>query len=153
MSENLIIPIVIDTNVLVPSLFRSTPLHDAILFGIITPVWNSYILDEAKRITQNMNDEQYSKKIDAASIESVLRILDCIFDPDYEVPNMPRGWPPVSTDRYDDPFLWAAYIGKAEYIISHDARHMLNLGSYKSIQIGKPRGFWDWIAIAHPWAI
>lgn len=63
---------------------------------------------------------------------------------------MPEDWPPASQDRDDDPFLWTAVTGRAEYIISHDRRHMIKLGTFRDISIGTPGNFFEWIEIAHP---
>ncbi len=80
----------------------------------------------------------------------VLKTLYRTFDVGHCVPDMPETWPPVSTDRDDDPFLWAALQGGAEYIISYDRRHMLKLGAFQSIPIGTPKQFFDWVKITHP---
>lgn len=47
------------------------------------------------------------------------------------VSDMPDDWEFVSTDRDDDPFLFAAEAGNAKYIISLDKRHIISWGSFK----------------------
>lgn len=66
------------------------------------------------------------------------------------VPEMPEDWPPASKDRNDDPFLWTAVAGRAEYILSYDRRHMLRLRNFKGIPIGRPRDFFKWAIATHP---
>ncbi|MBE3584737.1 PIN domain-containing protein [Desulfofundulus thermocisternus] len=84
------------------------------------------------------------------SASKVHYLLDLVLHKESKVPEMPGDWPPHSPDRDDDPFLWAAIAGKAEYIISSDIRHMLKLKNIYGIPIGRPKDFFDWVKIAHP---
>lgn len=63
---------------------------------------------------------------------------------------MPDDWSPSSPDPDDDPFLRVAYVGRAEYIISSDKRHMVLLENYKNIPIGNPKSFFKWVKEKHP---
>lgn len=63
---------------------------------------------------------------------------------------MPVNWPPVSRDRKDDYFLWAAVAGKAQYIVTEDKKHLLVLGSYQNIPIGAPAQFFAWLEKVYP---
>lgn len=92
---------------------------------------------------------RYTQKADVSDSE-VHDLLDLILHPNNKVPEMPDHWPPHSPDRDDDPFLWAAVTGKAEYIVSSDVRHMLILKNIYGIPIGKPKEFFDWVKIAYP---
>ena len=49
MSKGIVVPVVIDTNVLVPSVYRSTHLLSFLLSGNLLLVWNTAIYDEAPR--------------------------------------------------------------------------------------------------------
>lgn len=77
-------------------------------------------------------------------------LLSVIFNLGFNVPEMPNNWPPTSRDRNDDPFLWATVTGKAEYLISNDRRHLLNLRSFKGIPIGTPKQFFQWAKATYP---
>ena len=143
------VPIVVDTNILVPSLFRSTHLLGFILAEQLVLVTNDFLYEEALRITNRMWDNWYKLKM-TEPLSKIHELLDLVFGLGYTVPEMPDNWPPASRDRDDDPFLWVASQGRAEYIISHDDRHMLELGDFKGIPIGKPKQFFEWVQVAHP---
>jgi predicted nucleic acid-binding protein len=63
---------------------------------------------------------------------------------------MPKKWKPVSPDRDDDPFLWAAARGKAEFLVTKDRKHLLKLGSFRHILIGNPRDLFQWTDATYP---
>lgn len=140
-----IVPVVIDTNILVPSLYRNTHIFEYVLSGSIVPIWNNFIYNEAKEIINRLGPRYHG-----INPNLIIDLLDLIFDPRVQVPDMPDGWPHVSPDRNDDPFLFAAEAGKAEYIISHDRRHMIILGHFKGIPIGEPKNFFKWAIQNHP---
>ena len=48
--------------------------------------------------------------------------------------------PPLSTDPKDDPFLWAAYVGRATHVVSKDP-DLLGLKHYRGASILDPTGF------------
>ncbi len=77
-------------------------------------------------------------------------MLELIFIPENKVSEIPLDWPQVSRDRDDDPFLFAADEGGAEYIISQDKSHMLQLGNFRDISIGTPAQFFEWVKKTHP---
>lgn len=135
MSENPAIPVVIDTNVLVPSIYSYTPLARFIYKGFIVPVWNDFSYLEACKVTSRL--ATYYLKKDRLSAEEALTFLNYMFfSLGLKVSNMPDDWTVVViNDRDDDNFLWAAVAGNAEYIISEDS-HMLKLKVFKDIPIG-----------------
>ncbi len=55
------IPIVIDTNELVPTLYSFTRLADFINDGNLLLVWNIYMRDEAERIIKKLAPRYYNK--------------------------------------------------------------------------------------------
>jgi len=119
------------------------------LYGNLVLVWNDFIYEEAREVIERLWD-RYSKKARYTKKGEVSRLLDLVFQLGHSVPQMPNSWPGASTDRDDDPFLWAAATGKAEYIISHDKRHMIILGTFAGIPIGNAKSFFDWVALTHP---
>ena len=129
------IPVVIDTNVLVPALYRETRILQLILKGDIVLIWNNFILEEIQKVSKKMFYNVYYDQPEPNKIHKVLRIIEIIFSDYNKVMDMPDDWPQVSRDRKDDPFLFAAKKGGAEYIISEDESHMLSLGSFEGIPI------------------
>jgi len=142
MSRQVVVPVVIDTNILVPSLYSRTYLFDFVLKGNLVLIWNSFIYNEAVEIIVRLGPI-YKKKADVDSYD-VVNLLQIVFDENDKVGEMPTDWPPASPDRDDDPFLFAAETGRAEYIISADCRHMLKLQTFKEIPIGTPSDFFSW---------
>lgn len=142
--QNIIVPVVIDTNVLVPSMYRETHLYNFILEDHLVLIWNDYIYCEARRIAQNMYYKHYQRFMDISNLYDVLEMIDIIFYKNNEVEEMPENWPRYSPDRNDDPFLFAAEQGGAEFIVSEDKTDMLSLGSFKGIPIGTPEEFFKW---------
>ncbi|WP_265332381.1 PIN domain-containing protein [Zhaonella formicivorans] len=112
-----------------------------ILTGNLSVIWNDFIYEEAREIIERLHPKYSRLGID---YREVVALLDLILDPSDKVSEMPQNWPPVSLDRDDDPFLFAAIEGNAEYIISADIRHMLTLGEFRGIPIGKPINFFSW---------
>ncbi|QGP93366.1 PIN domain protein [Neomoorella glycerini] len=142
------VPVVIDTNVLVPSLYSNTPIAQFLFSGNLILVWSAYIYNEACEIIYRLSARYLQKA--GVFPEEVLELLKIVTTIGREVTDMPEDWPPYSRDREDDPFLWAALVGGAEYIISEDDSHMLELKSFQGIPIGTPRQFFEWVKIVHP---
>ncbi|MBM7866259.1 putative nucleic acid-binding protein [Heliobacterium gestii] len=107
-SNQVVVPVVIDTNVLVPSLYSYTRIAVFMTYGNILLVWNDFIYDEVLEIMERLS--------------------------------------PID----DDPFLYAAVEGKAEYIISCDSKHMVSMGNFNNIPIGTPDEFFNWVIQEHP---
>ena len=143
-----VVPVVIDTNVLVPSLYKQTPILKFILGGNLALIWNIFIYEEAVEIIHRLSN--YYKDRGIASSEMVIELLDLILDDVYQTPEMPYSWPNTSPDRDDDPFLFAAIQGSAKYIISSDKRHMLSLKNISGIPLGSPKDFFSWVKIEYP---
>jgi len=110
-------------------------------------LWNEFIRLEANEIINRLAN-RYHKKTNVSGPE-VHYLLDRILCKKNKIAEMPEAWPPHSPDRDDDPFLWAAVAGKAEYIVSSDIRHMLRLGNVCGIPIGTPNNFFDWVKIVY----
>ena len=147
MSKEIAVRIVIDTNVLVPSIYQATHLFNFILAGNLVVVWNDFIYEEAREIIVRL--EGRYKRI-GLETSDIIQLLNLIHEAGIKVPDMPADWPPCSPDRDGDPFLWAALKGEAEFIISEDKRHMVALKEFQGIPIGTPKKFFEWVKIAHP---
>lgn len=148
MSKNIVVPVVVDTNVLVPSLYWNTWIMEFIRKGNLALIWNDFIYQEADEIIRRLAPVFEPRT--GVPAQQVLRYLPDIFIPEYRVREMPARWKRVSPDRDDDPFIWAAYMGGAEFIISDDIRHLLILRSYERIPIGTPKQFFVWVKLVHP---
>lgn len=55
-----------------------------------------------------------------------------------DVPGALQG---VCSDRKDDMVIECGVVGKADYIVSGDRKHLVSLGSYEGIQIVDPGAF------------
>lgn len=151
MSE-VVVPIVLDTNELVPTLYRGlkSNIFRFIIQGNIVLIWNDFIRDEAIEIIERLEPEYCSKY--GVTKEELFEILDLILIEEYKVPEMPEYWKKITMDRDDDNFLFAAYAGGAEYVVSADG-HMLTVKKYKGIPIGRPKQFFLWVKVVHPMKI
>lgn len=101
MSESPAIPVVIDTNVLVPSIYSYTPLARFIYKGFIVPVWNDFSYLEACKVTNRL--ATYYLKRNRLSAEEALLFLDYMFfSLGSKVPNMPDNWTIVVANDKDE---------------------------------------------------
>lgn len=148
MSRKIVVPVVVDTNIIVPSLYMETPIFKLVLEGNLALCWNEFIYDEAEEIVKRLGP-YYEKRI-GVSTRQVLSLLNLIYDPSYKVPEMPDGFRRITADRDDDRFIWAAIKGGAEYIITKDHGHLLRLRRFRNIRIGRPVDFFRWVKRAHP---
>lgn len=150
MSEEVAVNVVIDTNILVPSLYNSTRILDFVLKGNLVYVSNKFIYDEAVEIIYRLWEQVYYKRAEVLTPEEAVELLDLICMAGISVQDMPTKWPKVSRDRDDDNFIWAAVNGKADYLITNDRKHLLKLKNYRDVIIGKPKMFFDWVKETHP---
>jgi len=148
MSGKPAVPVVVDTNVLIPSIYRYTSIARFIYEGFLVLVWNEFTYKEASEIIDRLAD-YYMKKPGFRADEAKV-FLDFMVSIGRKVPDMPEDWPHVTEDRDDDNFLWAAVAGNAEYIITEDNLHMLALREFRGIPIGTPKEFFRWVKKAHP---
>jgi len=145
------IKVVIDTNILVPALYSHTPIFKFISSGNLIPLWNEFTKKEAYAIIDRLAPIYIKNGIYTKNdIYRVHLLCDEILALVNYLPEMPDDWPQQSQDRNDDPFLWLAYVGNAEYIITYDRIHLLNMKSFRNIPINKPRMFFTWAKINRP---
>ncbi len=60
-----IVPVVIDTNTMVPSLFRETHIFNFILTGNLVLIWNDFIYQEVKEVSERLFNSIYYKATQA----------------------------------------------------------------------------------------
>jgi len=140
------VPVVIDTNIFIPSILTETHIANFLLSGDLILVWNTFIKNEYIEILFRLAPHYSIKTMDLMSVVSLINIL-C--QEGIKVPDMPDNWKPVSKDRKDDPFLFAAD-RNAEYLITNDKRHLLSLKKYNDVLIGTAKEFFQWVQKAHP---
>jgi len=75
MSKDVAIPVVIDTNILIPSIFMTTPILKFIIMGNLVPVWSHFIFSEANRILDMLWHEWYSKRMRAENFDKAKEAL------------------------------------------------------------------------------
>ena len=134
-----IIPVVIDTNVLVSALlFGGKPgrLIDRWKNRPLRPFLSEEMIDELLRVLAYPKFDLSEKEIDYILYAQIL--------PFFDVVEIPAGPLIVEDDPQDDMFLRCAEAAGATYIISGD-HHLLALTSYKKIPILTPAEFLDTI--------
>jgi len=149
MSEGTAVPIVVDTNVLVTSIYGVKNIHRYLVTGELVLIWNNQTHAEAVRIVHKLWKKHYSK-YGANGLSEAIAVLELISELGIKVQDMPDDWPRVSRDPDDDMFLFVAEVGQAEYVVTEDKGHLLSLGSFKDIPIGTPQDLFSWLEIAHP---
>ncbi len=137
------VPIVVDTNVLVPSIYSETFFYHILSFCDFTLLWNEFTRSEAHEIIDRLA-LNYTNKFDVKLCTESHETLDLLLCHENKVPEMPADWQNYSPDRDDDNFLWVALRGGAKYIITYNQSDLLNLQTFKGIPIGKPHDFKHW---------
>jgi hypothetical protein len=130
-----VIPVVLDTNVLVSGLlFGGTPgrLIDLWKEGHIRAVMSKKMVDELLRVLSYPKFQLAEEDIHYLLYVEVL--------PYVQLEKMRSGRVLIASDPSDDMFLRVAVAAGAKYIISGD-RHLLQLKSFKRIPILSPAEF------------
>lgn len=139
------VKVVIDTNILVPSLYSKTHILYFILVGNLTVLWNNYIKLEVHDIINRLSPKYIQKYgYRPMDIENMHIACNEIMTPNNYISEMPNIWPSQCKDREDDPFLWVAYAGNADFLITKDRKHLLSLKNFQDIPIGTPAQFFTW---------
>ena len=123
--------IVVDTSLIVSGIFYSgkpQTLLDKILRGEVFLIVTDEILDEYEDVC--LRDEFYKKGgIDKDHVKFVLGEIEKV-----AIKVKPQKAYEVSKDPKDNKFLNAAAEGKADYVVSSDEKHILNLKSFQGIK-------------------
>ncbi len=126
------IRIVVDTNLLIAARWNpksnSNKIIDLCLEGAVQAVYTKQIKDENLYILGKV-------KAPKSYLDKVIRFYHVSKRVTYNKKKIN-----ASRDESDNRFIEAAVAGRAEYIISSD-RHLLELGSFKEIEILKPTEF------------
>ena len=142
--------VVIDTNTLVPSLYSQTPIYHFLANENLTLLWNNFTKEESHEIINRLAPKYIKKGYTKHHINLIHKACDELMQQCNYYPEKPIEWPTQSADPDDDPFLWVAYVGQAEYLITQDRKHLLKLGYFRGIPIGKPAQFFFWAIMNKP---
>jgi len=119
--------VVLDTNVIISSLFWSGPPHEVALRGIdgkIDLLTSTHILDETERKLRD--------KFGIPDADNAIAIGALINHAEMVYPKQVIS--AVKDDPSDNRIIECAIAGKADYIVTGD-RHLLNLKSFKGVPI------------------
>lgn len=153
MNANVTVPIVVDANVLVPTVYSKLNINRFLLSGNLILIWNDQTRDEALEVANRLWAKRYSKTYDINYFTEVVMALDLLTrERGIRIGNMPEDWERTSPDRDDDVYLFAAAAGNAEYIVTHDKADLLNLREFRGIPIGTASELFQWLKITHPLA-
>lgn len=135
MGQNKVIPVVVDTNVIVSALlFGGTPgrLIDLWKEGRIQLFVCQEIIDEIMRVLTYPRFQLSEKEISYLIYDEIL--------PYSEIVDIPSGPVIISRDPSDDKFIRCAESAGADVIVSGD-RHLLSLKEHGDIKILTPVRF------------
>ena len=135
MGQNKVIPVVVDTNVIVSALlFGGTPgrLIDLWKEGRIQLFVCKEIIDEIMRVLTYPRFQLPEKEISYLIYDEIL--------PYSEIVDIPSGPVIISRDPSDDKFIRCAVASGADVIVSGD-RHLLSLKEHGDIKILTPTRF------------
>ncbi|MFC1814210.1 putative toxin-antitoxin system toxin component, PIN family [Thermodesulfobacteriota bacterium] len=135
MGQTKVIPVVVDTNVIVSALlFAGTP-------GRLIDLWKEKriqlfvckeMIDEIMRVLAYPRFQLTEKEIDYLLYVEIL--------PYSEIVDIPSGPVIISRDPSDDKFIRCAKVAEADVIVSGD-RHLLSLKEHEGIKILTPAQF------------
>lgn len=130
--------VVIDTNVVISGLlFGGTPGQIVSLWksGFIHPLVTAEILEEYLKVLAYPKFNLSEQEIIYLIYHEIMPYFEIV-----EVCGQLSASKAVTKDLADDKFIYCALAGNAEVIISGD-RHLLEIGSFKEINIQNPTQF------------
>jgi putative PIN family toxin of toxin-antitoxin system len=129
---------VLDTNVLISSVISTGVPHEIVVKGFSSEyqiVVSVATLTEFRDTLLKYPEKFHMDEEDIQQEVETIRYFAEFVDPDEEITA-------VDDDPDDDKFLEAAVAGNVDYIISGD-RHLLDLDSFRGIDIVEPRAFYE----------
>lgn len=129
---------VLDTNVLISSVIATGVPHEVVVkgfsgeYGIIVSVAT---LTEFRETLLKYPDRFGMEEDEVQEEVETIRYFAEFVEPDENISA-------VEADPDDDTFLEAAVAGNVDYLVSGD-RHLLDLGSFRGIEIVTPRTFYE----------
>ena len=129
---------VLDTNVLISSVIATGVPHDVVVKGFSGEyqiVVSVATLTEFRETLLKYPDRFGMDEGEVQREVETIRYFAEFVEPDAEIAA-------VEDDSDDDKFLEAAVAGNVDYVISGD-QHLLDLGSFRGIEIVDPRTFYE----------
>ena len=129
---------VLDSNVLISSVISTGVPHEIVIKGVSSEyqiVVSVATLTEFRDTLLKYPDKFQMDEGDVQQEVGTIRYFAEFVDPDEEITA-------VEDDPDDDKFLEAAVAGNVDYIVSGD-RHLLDLNSFRGIEIVEPRAFYE----------
>lgn len=129
---------VLDTNVLISSVIATGVPHEIVVKGFSSEyqiVVSVATLTEFRDTLLKYPEKFHMDEEDVQQEVETIRYFAEFVDPDEEITA-------VEAAPDDDKFLEAAVAGNVDYTVSGD-RHLLDLGSFRGIDIVEPRTFYD----------
>lgn len=129
---------VLDTNVLISSVIATGVPHKIVVEGFSSEyqiVVSVATLTEFRDTLLKYPEKFHMDEEDVQQEVETIRYFAEFVDPDEEITA-------VDADPDDDKFLEAAVAGNVDYVVSGD-RHLLDLNSFRGIDIVEPRAFYE----------
>lgn len=129
---------VLDTNVLISSVIATGVPHEIVVKGFSSEyqiVVSVATLTEFRETLLKYPEKFHTDEADVQQEVETIRYFAEFVDPEEEITA-------VEADPDDDKFLEAAVAGNVHYIVSGD-RHLLDLDSFREIDIVEPRTFYE----------
>jgi len=129
---------VLDTNVLISSVIATGVPHEIVVKGFSSEyqiVVSVATLTEFRETLLKYPEKFHMDEEDIQQEVETIRYFAEFVDPDEEITA-------IEADPDDDKFLEAAVAGNVDYIVSGD-RHLLDLDSFRGIDIVEPRTFYE----------
>jgi len=129
---------VLDTNVLISSVIATGVPHEIVVKGFSSEyqiVVSVATLTEFRDTLLKYPEKFHMDEEDIQQEVETIRYFAEFVDPDEEIAA-------IDDDPDDDKFLEAAVAGNVDYIVSGD-RHLLDLDSFRGIDIVEPRAFYE----------
>ena len=134
---------VLDTNVLISSVIATGVPHEVVVKGFSSDyqiVVSVATLTEFRETLLKYPDRFGLDEDDVQQEVETIRYFAEFVDPAEDITA-------VEADADDDKFLEAAVAGNVDYIVSGD-QHLLDLGSFRGIDIVDPRTFYEHLEAA-----
>lgn len=139
--------LVVDTNVLVPSLYSRTPLAERLVGGEFLLCLNPEIVAEVQeKILALETKVGISQGLAADEVLSLFAVLETVArELNLFAPSARNDFELTFPDPDDRCFLWTAKYLKADFMITGDEA-ILRLGHYGDTVIGRLNDFWAFVS-------
>lgn len=130
--------VVLDTNVLISGVISTGITHDVVVAGFhgtYQLIVSEETLTEFEDTLQKYPDKFNMSQTDIRTEVDTIRLFADFVNPEENLTV-------VEDDPDDDKFLEAAVAGDVDYLVSGDS-HLLDLGSFRDIDIVDPRTFYE----------